>query len=76
MMRCIQVCIQTVPECITATPIQREENLMRAVLIANLVLSFSGSAMAQDDQKIERMTIGAMETFTLENLSGLMSLSA
>lgn len=49
---------------------------MRAVLIATLVLSFAGSAMAQDDQKIERMTVGAMETFTLENLSGLMSLSA
>jgi quercetin dioxygenase-like cupin family protein len=41
---------------------------MRALIIATLMLGFAGFAMAQDDQKIERMAVDAMETFTPENL--------
>jgi quercetin dioxygenase-like cupin family protein len=41
---------------------------MKALLMATMLFMFTGAASGQDDQKIDRMTIDTMETFTPENL--------
>lgn len=41
---------------------------MRNIWLAMIVFAALSTAYAQDDQKIERMTVDGMETFTPENL--------
>lgn len=41
---------------------------MRRFLLAVMMIAFASPALAQDDSKIDRMTMDAMETFTPENL--------
>ena len=41
---------------------------MKNLIFAVILSVFASMASAQDDQKIDRMTIGKMETFTPENL--------
>jgi quercetin dioxygenase-like cupin family protein len=49
--------------------LQEEENVMRSFLAAAILLAVAGTAHAQDDQKIDRMSVDTMDTFKPDALA-------